>query len=193
MISIPVVRRHLASDLLGRHIYFFGPGSSPQAILRRLAEAGAQEGTVVLAEDGSSVHAAALFRPALALGAVQAFGSIATLALTEAIGSMGLSAAPVSPNRVAIDGDAVGTGIVDATPVGDRTDFVILGIDVDVSLLEAAAGRPTDPNALVAAWLNALDRWSTTYAARGPAAVNGAVRPLPRRPVDGALEEQNAR
>jgi biotin-(acetyl-CoA carboxylase) ligase len=167
-----VIRRHLASDLLGRHIYFFGPGSSPQAILRRLGEAGAQEGTVVLSEDGSSVHAAALFRPALALGAVQAFASITTLALAEAIEHMGLFATPVPPNRVAVDGDAVGTSLVEVAPAGDRTDFVILGMDVDVSVLEAAARRPTDPNAFVAAWLNALDRWSTAYAARGLAAVD---------------------
>src|SRR5262249_45475238 len=84
VISIPVIRRHLTSDLLGRHIYLFGEGAS-EAVLRRLADAGAQEGTVVLAEDETHVHAAALFRPVLQPGAVETFGSITTLALAEAI------------------------------------------------------------------------------------------------------------
>ncbi len=51
MISIPLIRRELKSDLLGRHIYLFGARSVAAEILRRLAEAGAQEGTVVLSED----------------------------------------------------------------------------------------------------------------------------------------------
>ena len=51
MTSIPLIRRELTSDLLGRHIYLFGPGSVAAEILRRLAEAGAQEGTVVLSGD----------------------------------------------------------------------------------------------------------------------------------------------
>jgi hypothetical protein len=184
MISIPVIRRHLTSDLLGRHIYLFGPDTSAGAILRRLAEAGAQEGTVVLAEDGEThVHAAVLFRPVLPLGAVGTFASIATLALAEAIEGAGgawPTATPVWPDRVDIDDATVGTGFVDVTIAAGRPDCVILGVSVDVRALEAAAARSYDSNALIAAWLDGLDRWSTAYAAQGPAAVVGAVRFRPR-------------
>ena len=63
MISIPLIRRQLTSDILGRHIYLFGAGSSTTAVLQQLAEAGAQEGTVVLAENaGVRIRAAVLFR-----------------------------------------------------------------------------------------------------------------------------------
>jgi hypothetical protein len=182
VISIPVIRRHLMSDLLGRHIYLFGPGTSAGAVLRRLAGAGAQEGTVMLAEDETHVHAAALFRPVLPLGAVGTFASIAPLALAEAIeGTEGarLTATPVWPDRVEIDDVTVGTSFVEAA-AAERPDFVILGMSVDVGVLESAAGRPFDANVLIAAWLNGLDRWSTAYAARGPAAVTGAVRFRPR-------------
>jgi hypothetical protein len=170
------------SDLLGRHIYFFGPSACAGAVLRRLADAGMQEGTVVLAEDESRVHAAALVRPVLRLGAVGTFASIATLALAEAIEATegtGLAATPVWPDRVDIADATVGTSFVEVAAT-DRPDFVILGVTVDVRELEAVAGRPCDANVLVAAWLNALDRWSTEYAARGPAAVMGAVRFRPR-------------
>jgi hypothetical protein len=190
VISIPVIRRHLTSDLLGRHIYLFGPGSSAGAILRRLAEAGAEEGTVVLAEDGGThVHAAALFRPVLPLGAVGRFASIATLALAEAIegpGAAGPTATPVWPDRVDIDDATVGTSFVEVTTAVERPDFVILGVAVDVRALEAAAGRSYNSNALIAAWLDRLDRWSTAYAAQGPAAVVGAVRFRPR----GAMSQR---
>jgi hypothetical protein len=184
VISIPVIRRSLTSDLLGRHIYLFGPGTAAGAVLRKLAEAGAQEGTVVLVEDDAAhLHAATLFRPVLALDAVGTFASIATLALAEAIeGSegAGLTATPVWPDRVDFGGVTVGTSFVEIASAGVRPDFVILGVSVDVRALESAAARPYDANVLVAAWLNALDRWSTAYAARGPAAVTGAVRFRPR-------------
>jgi Biotin/lipoate A/B protein ligase family len=184
MIAIPVIRRHLTSDLLGRHIYLFGSGTGAGAVLRKLAEARAQEGTVVLVEDDEArVHVATVFRPVLALDAVGTFASIATLALAEAIESTeeaGLTATPVWPNRVDFGDATVGTSFVEVSSASARPDFVILGVSVDVRALEAAAARPYDANVLVAAWLNALDRWSTAYAARGPAAVTGAVRFRPR-------------
>jgi hypothetical protein len=183
VIAIPVIRRHLTSELLGRHIYLFGSGGSAGAVLRRLAEAGAQEGTVVLAEDDEAcVHAAALFRPVLRLGAVGTFASIAALALAEAIEGVegaGLSATPVWPDRVDIGDATVGTSFMEVA-AADRPDFVILGVSVDVRALAAATRQAFDSNVLIAAWLNGLDRWSTAYAARGPAAVAGAVRFRPR-------------
>lgn len=183
MISIPVIRRHLSSDLLGRHIYLFGPGTSAGAVLRRLADAAAQEGTVVLAEDEMRVHVAALFRPVLPLGAVETFASIATLALAEAIeGAEGTGpiATPVWPNRVEIGDALIGTSFLEVATAAERPDFVILGVSVNVRALESAAGQPFDANVLIAAWLNGLDRWSTAYAARGPAAVAGTIRFRPR-------------
>jgi hypothetical protein len=184
VISIPVIRRNLTSDLLGRHIYLFGPGTAAAAVLRKLAEAGAQEGTVVLVEDDEArLHAATLFRPVLALDAVGTFASIATLALAEAIEGAEeaeLTATPIWPDRVDFGDATVGTSFVEVASASARPDFVILGVAVDVRALEAEAARPCDANVLVAAWLNALDRWSTAYAARGPAAVTGEVRFRPR-------------
>src|SRR4029453_6148923 len=109
MISIPLIRRELTSDLLGRHIYLFGPGSKTAAILRHLADAGAQEGTVVLSEDaGERLGAAVLFRPHLAVGAVPLFSTIATLALTEAMGDEHLGGTPAGPDQGAVDGGGGG-------------------------------------------------------------------------------------
>ncbi len=181
MISIPLIRRELTSDVLGRHIYLFGAGSATTVVLRQLAQAGAQEGTVVLSEDeGARISAAVLFRPPLTLETVPLFSTIATLALTEAIGSDEARATPVWPDRVAIDGETVARGVVDSATSGDRPSHVILGAEIDVPALEAHRGRSIDGNIAIAAFLNALDRWTAEYAARGPAAVRSAVRFLPR-------------
>ena len=67
MISIPLIRRELTSDVLGRHVYLFGAGSATTEVLRRLAQAGAQEGTVVLSEDQGGRISAATFRPTRSL------------------------------------------------------------------------------------------------------------------------------
>jgi hypothetical protein len=184
MISIPLIRRELKSDLLGRHIYLFGSGTVAAEILPRLAEAGAQEGTVVLSEDeGRRLSAAALFRPHLAVGAVPLFSSIATLALAEAIGEGELPVTPVWPDQVAVEGETVGQIVVETAPIGDRTSYVALGADIDVRALQAKLRGSIDWNVVIAAYLNALDKWATAYAARGPAAVRGAIRFLPRGPV----------
>ena len=192
MIAIPLIRRELTSDLLGRHIYLFeGSTSAPSEILRRLAEAGAQEGTVVLSvTEGRRLGAAVLFRPHLSLGAVPLFSAIATLALAESVGDKATCATPRWPDQVTIDGDVVAKTVVEASPTGDRTGYVILGVDVDVRALEAHGSIQW--SLLVATFLNALDRWATAYAARGPAAIRAAIRFLPRTAV-GATSSLEAR
>jgi hypothetical protein len=181
MISIPIIRRELTSDLVGRHIYLFGAGAATTDILKRLAEAGAQEGTVVLTEHvGARLGAAVLFRPHLAPGAAPLFSVIAALALSDAIGNDRFCVTPLWPDQVAIDGETVARGVIETAPAGDPTGYVILGGEIDVPALEASWPRTIDWNVLVAKFLNALDKWVTAYAARGPAAVRGAVRFSPR-------------
>jgi len=120
------------------------------------------------------------------------FARHSAAALAEAIAAEGLHATPVWPNQVAVEGDTVATSTVETAPAGDRTAYVILGIDVDVRALEAVARRWVDPNGVLAAFLNALDRWSAVYAARGPAVVRSAIRFLPRGSSARALEGQHA-
>src|SRR4030095_5766957 len=99
----------------------------------------------------------------------------------------------VWPDQVTVDGEAVGRSVVETGPAGDRTGYVILGAELDLSALQASRRNATDWNVFLAAFLNALDRWATTYAARGAAAVRGAIRLLPRGPVVApVLEGQRA-
>jgi len=182
MISIPLIRRELTSDLLGRHIYLFGAGRATTEILRRLAEAGAEEGTIVLSEtDGTRLSAAALFRPHLAVGAVPLFSAIATLALAEALGRGDRDALPIWPDLVTVDDAIVGRSTAETAAAGDLTSYVILGAEIDVRALDATLRGAGDWNSVVATFLNALDKWATAYATHGPAAVKSAI--LPRGPA----------
>ena len=51
---IDLVRRHLSTEIVGRHMYLFDGIPSTNAALRDLAASGAEEGTVVLAEAQSA-------------------------------------------------------------------------------------------------------------------------------------------
>ena len=161
MIAIPLIRRELTSDLVGRHIYLFGTGSAPQ-ILQRLAETGGQQGTVVLAAaEGTKLSVAVLFRPRLAQSAVPLFSMIATLALGEAIGRLDPDTSPVWPDQVTVGHEMVARSLVATAPTFDRTSYVILGAELDVHALEARLARPVDWNVVVAAFLNAIETWAT--------------------------------
>ena len=113
--------------------------------------------------------------------------------LAEAIAGEELCPTPVWPNQVVVEDETVGWSVVEIARSGDRMAYVILGVDVDLRALESLAQRSIDPNVVVAAFLNALDKWSTAYAARGPAAVRAAIQFLPRGSGVRALEEQRAR
>ena len=152
-LSIDLIRRGLASERLGRHIYLFGRTASSCALARQLADAGAEEGTVVLAEDGARLHLALLLRPDLPLRSAARFASIATLALADTLGADG---AP----------DAV-----ECTMAAQGAQYVILGVGAEWRpRRDAAAG--VDRNAFTAAFLNHLDRWFTRWEAGGIGALD---------------------
>lgn len=193
MISIPLVRRELTSDLVGRHVYLFGAGSTPTKVLGRLAETGSQQGTVVLTEgESSELSVAVLFRPQLTHGALPLFAAISTLALGEAIKNVDPCASPVWPDRVVIGDEVIARSLIATPSAFDRTSYVILGAELDVHALEASVAGPVDWNLVVAAFLNALDTWAAAYAEHGPAAVRAAVQFLPRGTMPAAQAREIA-
>ena len=156
-LSIDLIRRRLASERLGRHIYLFGPAASSCALARQLADAGAEEGTVVLAEDGAGLRLAVLLRPDLPLRSAARFASIATLALADTLGGAG------------------GPDAVECTMTARGMRYVILGIGAEWDP-ERAAGARADRNGFTAAFLNDLDRWLGRYEAEGVGALAAGRR-----------------
>lgn len=153
-LSIEVIRRRLDNEVVGLHMYLFGEVASTNAVLRQVAEAGASEGTVVLAEEQRqgcgrlgqpwfsppdvNLYASALFRPDLPPEGVPGFSLIAPLALTDAIWVEGLPAAIREPNDVMVDGWKLAGTSLDYAGTAGRTDYVILGVCANVNITRAA-------------------------------------------------------
>ena len=90
------LRRHLATEVVGHHIYMFDTIGSTNRALAQLADRGATEGTVVLAEtqtagrgrhgspwfspDAANLYVSVLFHPRIAPRELPLFAPIASLA-----------------------------------------------------------------------------------------------------------------
>ena len=171
-LSIPGMRRYLETEVIGYHVYLFGTIAAARAAARRLAGRGAEEGTVIAAEDeaAGTVHVSVLFRPAFAPSAVAAFAPIAALAAGEAIEAEGVATAIRWPNDVVVDERTFAGTLVECESVDDRLSHVILGIDVNLG----AAGTAVDRNAFVARFLTRLEQWYRVFTTQGPEAVLAA-------------------
>jgi BirA family transcriptional regulator, biotin operon repressor / biotin---[acetyl-CoA-carboxylase] ligase len=206
-LTIEGIRRRLTSTT-DRHLYLFGEVGSTNDCLRDLAGRGAREGSVVVAEAqragrgrlgqrwfspaGVNIYASVLFRPAIDPAEVFTFSSIASLALVDAIESLGASAAIKWPNDVLVEGKKVAGMLVDCGMCGNVVDYVILGAGVNVNVTRAALrdalgeaagfatslgqilGREVDREALLAAWLEGLEAWRTRWQREGPSALQKA-------------------
>ena len=65
-LSLERLRRHLTTEVVGHHVYIFGTVDSTNHVLAGLADRGAAEGTVVLAEAqtaGRGRHGTPWFSP----------------------------------------------------------------------------------------------------------------------------------
>jgi BirA family biotin operon repressor/biotin-[acetyl-CoA-carboxylase] ligase len=149
-LDVGAIRRGLVGDVVGTHVYVFGDVVSTNAVLRGLADAGAREGTVVLAESqragrgrldttwfsppGVNLYASVLFRPAIATSAAPVFSFIASLALTDAIRALGLRAGVKWPNDVVIGRRKVAGARLDVATTADRVIHVVVGVGVNVNV-----------------------------------------------------------
>jgi BirA family transcriptional regulator, biotin operon repressor / biotin---[acetyl-CoA-carboxylase] ligase len=162
-LSIDHIRPHLATRRIGLQVYLFGEVSSTNVVLRRLAETGAADGTVVLAEAQTmgrgrlgkpwyspaalNLYASVLFRPAIPPAAVPVFAFISSLAVTDAIRAHGLPATIKWPNDVLIEGRKVAGTLVTYAVAGEVVEYVILGIGVNLNVDRAALRAALGPAA----------------------------------------------
>jgi len=194
-LCIDLIRRELATDSIGHEMHLFRELPSTNDALRALADSGAREGVVVLAEtqhvgrgwrgrpwsapERANLYASVLFRPRIPRRAVSVFTFIAALALDDAIAVEGACARIRWPNDVLVGGRKVARTRCQAAPMGEIADYVILGVEVNLNVshetgatsLREVLKRPIDRNGFTAAFLNHLERWLVVYQMRGAAAV----------------------
>lgn len=171
-LSIEQIRRKLVTERIGFQTYLFGEVGSTNTVLRRLAETGAPDGTVVLAEaqtmgrgrlgkpwfspPGLNLYASVLLRPVIAPSAVPVFAFISSLALTDTIWAEGVPAGIKWPNDVLVDGRKVAGTLAAYASAGDLVEYVILGAGVNVNVDRATLATALGPAASTATSLRAV-------------------------------------
>jgi BirA family biotin operon repressor/biotin-[acetyl-CoA-carboxylase] ligase len=165
-LSVEALRTHLGSSVVGQQLYVFGALPSTNAAVRGLAQKGAGEGTVVVADSqtagrgrldrpwysppGVNLHVSVLFRPPFHPREATRFSFIASLALSDALVGLGLSPAIKWPNDVLLAGKKVAGAFVECATRGDEIDFLILGMGVNVNVEVAALREALGPAGLYA-------------------------------------------
>ena len=153
-LNIDVIRQQLATHTIGRRIVLHEVVASTNASLRELADAGAVEGTVVLAESqtagrgrghktwfsppGVNLYASILFRPLIAAAAAPGFAFIAPLALVDSIRELGVKAGLKWPNDVLVRNRKVAGVRAEMTAGGDAVDYIVLGVGVNLNVTHKA-------------------------------------------------------
>lgn len=147
--SLTDIKESLRTSLLGRETLLYPLLDSTNAVAVKLAEAGAAEGTVVIAEEqydgrGRSGRAwispkgglwiSIIFRPSLAPPAVFRLSMIASLAAAETIFFFtGLKAEIKWPNDVLINGRKVGGILLEFPADSDKVQIAVLGIGLNIN------------------------------------------------------------
>ncbi|MBI2492841.1 MAG: biotin--[acetyl-CoA-carboxylase] ligase [Candidatus Rokubacteria bacterium] len=148
------IQKCLQAKMVGSEWKLLAAVPSTNAALRALAQAGAPEGTVLLAEEqtaghgrlgrpwfsppGVNLYASVLFRPAIPPREVPGFAFVSSLALTDAIRAEGLAPAIKWPNDVLVDTRKVAGSLAECASSGPRADWVIVGVGVNVNVTRAA-------------------------------------------------------
>jgi BirA family transcriptional regulator, biotin operon repressor / biotin---[acetyl-CoA-carboxylase] ligase len=169
-LTLQGLRRHLTTDVVGHHVYLFGTVDSTNRALARLADRGASEGTVLLAEsqsagrgrhgsawfspEAANLYASVLFHPRIAPRELPMFAAIASLALAETVWLEGAPARIKWPNDVVVRGRKLGGVLVEAPMIGDRLAYVILGMGVNLNVEPAELATGLGPLAEGAVSLN---------------------------------------
>lgn len=186
VLNEPEVRRRLAWLRFGTPVHVHPTIGSTNDEAKRLAEAGAPEGLLVLAETqtagrgrqgrrwltpaGSALALSLVLRPPIDAQHATRVTMLAGVAVCEALEQVaGLQAGLKWPNDVLLDGRKAGGILVESGLSATRLDYVVLGIGLNVSAapppeavifpatsVEAAAGRPVDRLALLEAIVERL-------------------------------------
>jgi BirA family biotin operon repressor/biotin-[acetyl-CoA-carboxylase] ligase len=153
-LSLAELTARLRTRTFGRRLQLLDSVPSTQDELRRLAEEGAPEGTVVLAEQqtkgrgrmgrvwisppGKGVWMSLLLRPAIPLPQAPQLTLLAAVALTRAIRSVvPLDIGIKWPNDLLVDGRKISGILLESAAEDERLRYVVVGIGVSVNLEEA--------------------------------------------------------
>ncbi len=166
----------LQTTQIGHPTLFFPVIGSTNAMAQNMADAGYDEGLVILADEqtagrgrhgrawiappGSSVLMSVLLRPSLPVEQVNYLTMIVALAAVEAIETVaGLPAGLKWPNDLVIQDRKVGGVLTESTFIGDRLSYVVVGLGLNINFDPAQIpGIPPTATSLMVACGRPLDR-----------------------------------
>jgi BirA family biotin operon repressor/biotin-[acetyl-CoA-carboxylase] ligase len=149
-LSLDEIQGALGTKRLGTKFHYFQEIDSTNSHARRLAETGAPEGEVVIAEhqsDGrgrlgrswvsppfSNLYCSLVLRPALAPAHAPQITLMAAVALADTIASFVADRPAIKwPNDILIDGKKLAGILTESACDAKRIEFVILGIGVNLN------------------------------------------------------------
>lgn len=141
------------TSIFGRHLKLLAVTESTQEEVRRLAEQGAPEGTMVISEEqtrgrgrmgrkwysppGKGIWMSLLFKPELPVSSAPQLTLLTAVAVCRAIrGAAGVEAGIKWPNDILIGGKKVCGIILESAGEDGRIRFAVAGIGIDVNLSE---------------------------------------------------------
>jgi len=150
-LSAEVIKAGLDTQFAGQNVVYWPQIGSTNDEAKRLAQNGAPEGTLVIADHqtsgrgrldrrwesppGSSLLMSLLFRPELAPRQAQRLTMICGLAVLDAVEQeTGLRLGLKWPNDVLVNGAKVAGILTELGLSGDQVDYVVVGIGLNVNL-----------------------------------------------------------
>lgn len=159
--SSPMIRKLnalLKTERMGKVLHYFEEVDSTNNVLFDLAGKGASEGTVVIADaqtggkgrlgrkwvspGGHNLYISVLLRPDRAASESALLTLLASIAVYECLKKTGIQAPSIKwPNDITIERRKVSGILTEMEPVGERAEFIVLGIGVNVNMSRALMNR----------------------------------------------------
>lgn len=139
----------LRTEVIGHPLLAYAETTSTNDVAKRMAEAGAPEGLVVVSRaqtrgrgrrgrtwvtfPDQAVYFSALLRPSWPAGEAAWLGILGGLAAADTVRRLGVAHAMIKwPNDVLVHGDKIGGVLVEPRVSDERLDFAVLGIGLNV-------------------------------------------------------------
>lgn len=191
------IKSSLETKVLGRDIHYFHSVDSTNRVAKELAEKGASEGTLVIAEEqtqgrgrmgrpwispAGGIWMSLILRPHLPPYRVQGITLVASVAVVEAIKAVtGLRPLIKWPNDIYLEDKKVCGILTEMKGETDRVDYIVIGIGLNANntfsglkeeapaagALRGFLGRQTDRKELVRSILSFLEKAYLGYCREG--------------------------
>jgi BirA family biotin operon repressor/biotin-[acetyl-CoA-carboxylase] ligase len=199
------IKKFLKAKNIGEPIYLFEEVGSTNEVATELGRNGAIHGTVVISDSqtkgrgrlqrkwisppGLNLYMSVVFRPKIDPSDAPLLTFVAAIAVYEAVKRQGATASIKWPNDVLIDKKKVAGMLTEMQSKGERVDFVVVGIGVNLNMtreimekemgevaeiatsIKEATGREIDRVRFIATLIDELEIWYQRFMSEGKALI----------------------